>query len=258
MKSKKILVVDDDAIIRKALGEIFEMKGFEVFLAEDGEKGLQTFQKERPELIILDLVMPVMGGVECLEKIRVIDAKVPVIILTGYGTDDQLSRVQQLGVLEVVRKGIGFEDFRTLIEDLVERHDDRLAAFAHDPSGIKILVADDDAVIRALLVEFLSAKGFLVLSAKDGDETCELILKHRPAIVFLDLIMPKKDGKAVLKDIPHGISEGIRWVLITGHGYKAREFKDIQIPYKVLQKPFSLKSFESTVVELLQSFSVKI
>ncbi len=70
--------------------------------------------------------------------------------------------------------------------------------------------------------------------------------------------MPKKDGKAVLKEIPRTVSEGIRWVLITGHGYKAREFKEIPIPYQVLQKPFSLKSFESTVVELLQSFSVKI
>ena len=108
VKGKKILVIDDDAIIRKALGEIFEMKGFEVFMAEDGEKGLQAFQRERPELVILDLVMPVMGGVECLEKIRAIDTQVQVIILTGYGTDDQLARVQQLGVMDVVRKGIGF------------------------------------------------------------------------------------------------------------------------------------------------------
>jgi len=258
MSGKKILVVDDDVIIRRALSEIFEMKGYEVFTAENGEKGLAAFRAVKPQLIILDLMMPVMSGVECLEKIRALDPKVQVIILTGYGTEDQLNRVEQLGVQDVIRKGIGFEDFREQIEAILEKDEEELRIFPKDLSEIKILVADDDSVIRTLLVEFLSSKGFLVLSAKDGEETKALILKHRPAIVFLDLIMPKKDGKTVLKEMPKNTAESIRWVLITGHGFKDRELKDIETPYKVLQKPFSLKTFEATVVELLQSFSVKI
>jgi DNA-binding NtrC family response regulator len=257
MEPKKILIIDDDAIIRKALSEVFELKGFQVFTAENGADGLEMFRKERPHLIILDLVMPVMGGVECLEKIRSEDSEVQVIILTGYGTDDQMNRVEELGVTDVIRKGIGFEDFLSSIEESIERRESGLM-ISRDPSDVKILVADDDAVIRTLLIEFLLGKGFLVLSAKDGEETSEVILRHRPAIVFLDLIMPKKDGKTVLKEMPRDIAQQIKWVFITGHGYKTKELREIDIPYRLLEKPFSLQTFESTVVELLQSFSVKI
>ena len=64
MTDKKILVVDDDVIIRKALSEFFALKGFDVLTAENGALGFELFQKEQPHLIILDLVMPVMSGVE--------------------------------------------------------------------------------------------------------------------------------------------------------------------------------------------------
>src|SRR5258706_10627708 len=104
MTDKKILVVDDDVIIRKALNEFFSLKGFDVFTAENGAIGFELFQKEQPNLVILDLVMPIMGGVECLEKIRSENGLVQVIVLTGDGTEEQLKRVQDLGVTDIIRK----------------------------------------------------------------------------------------------------------------------------------------------------------
>jgi len=254
---RKILVIDDDLIIQNALREFLSEKGFEVSTADNGEAGYKLFSKERPQLVILDLVMPVLSGVQCLEKIREVDESVPVVVLTGFGTENQITRLKELNVSDIIQKGIGFEDFLALIEGVLDR-DPKSMDQPVDPSTFKVLVADDDAVIRTLLVEFLVSKGFRVLSAKDGDETHSIILEQNPKIVFLDLIMPRMDGKTIISKIPLSQREAIRWVLITGHGYKEKEFKSIQVQYKLLMKPFSLEKFEQAVTEILQEFSVKV
>jgi len=255
---RKILVIDDDTIIRNALLEFLSAKGFEALTAENGEVGFHLFQREKPDLVILDLVMPVLSGVQCLEKIRAEDQEVPVVILTGYGTENQIQRLKDLGVSDIIQKGIGFEDFLALIEGVLERDQDTFAPASVDPSDFKVLVADDDAIIRTLLVEFLVSKGFRVLSAKDGDEAYDLIVNQSPKIVFLDLIMPRMDGKTIMNKIPEAKRDQIKWILITGHGYKEKEFKAIKVRYRLLQKPFSLETFKDAVVDILQEFSVKV
>jgi two-component system response regulator MprA len=254
---EKILVVDDDAVIRKALSESLSFQGFEVCIAQNGQEGLNVYRREKPDLIILDLVMPVMSGVECLEQIRAEDTQVPVLVLTGYGTEDQLERLKSLGVSDVIRKAIGFEDFLNKINQVIRSQKNKPLGGAREPSEIKILVADDDAVIRTLLVEFLTGKGFMVLSAKDGEETLDVISKHQPDIVFLDLVMPKKDGRAVLDEVSPEISSHIRWVLLTGQA-KTRDLSDIETEYRVLHKPFSLDLFEKTISDILKNFLIKI
>ncbi len=80
-----MLIVDDDPAARKALSLIFEKKGFTTISAENGEEGLTDALKEKPDVIILDIVMPVMNGVKMLEKLRASPEgkTVPVIIITN-------------------------------------------------------------------------------------------------------------------------------------------------------------------------------
>jgi DNA-binding response OmpR family regulator len=82
---KRILVVDDEEGIRQLYKEELEDEGYEVELAERGEKALEKISKAKPDAIILDLKMPGMGGLEVLERIREQDKDLPVIICTAYG-----------------------------------------------------------------------------------------------------------------------------------------------------------------------------
>lgn len=84
----KILVVDDDAAIRRLYKEELEEEGYEVFLAENGEEALRLFGEVRPDIVTLDIRMPGEDGIEILRKIKEFNSKLPVIMCTAYDYKD--------------------------------------------------------------------------------------------------------------------------------------------------------------------------
>jgi two-component system response regulator (stage 0 sporulation protein F) len=81
---KKILVVDDEDSIQIVYREEFEDEGYEVISALNGEAGLEKFQEEQPDLVILDIRMPGMGGIQVLRQMKMINPDVPVILSSAY------------------------------------------------------------------------------------------------------------------------------------------------------------------------------
>ncbi|HZC82266.1 MAG TPA: response regulator [Nitrospiraceae bacterium] len=100
----KILVIDDELGIRDLLDTLLSEKGYDVILADSGEKGLEVFRRARPDVVVLDLKMPGMDGLTVLQQVRRDDPKQPVIILTGAGTPEAEEQVRKLGVTEYVEK----------------------------------------------------------------------------------------------------------------------------------------------------------
>jgi two-component system cell cycle sensor histidine kinase/response regulator CckA len=101
-----IMVVDDEEPLRRALQRMLGRLGFDVLSAPDGPHALRAFtqQAQRPNLVILDLGLPIMSGWECLEKLRIIDASTRVLVATGYGGDDLESRARSLGAAGILMK----------------------------------------------------------------------------------------------------------------------------------------------------------
>lgn len=100
----KILVIDDEQGIRDLLHTLLSRKGYDVVVAENGRKGLDLYRRERPDVIVLDLKMPVMDGLAVLQEVRKINPSQPVIILTGAATPEMEQQVRALGVSEFVEK----------------------------------------------------------------------------------------------------------------------------------------------------------
>jgi two-component system OmpR family response regulator len=100
----KVLVIDDEPGIRSLLDTLLSRKGYDVVLAESGQKGLECFRREHPDVLVLDLKMPGMDGLTVLRQIRSLDPIIPVIILTGAGTAETEQRVRAMGVTEYVEK----------------------------------------------------------------------------------------------------------------------------------------------------------
>ncbi len=100
----KILVIDDEADLRAAFIAVLSGEGFSVVAAADGREGIRKNIEYDPDVIILDLKMPVLGGVETLKEIRKTDKKVWVIILTAYGAAGSVRETDELDVFEYASK----------------------------------------------------------------------------------------------------------------------------------------------------------
>lgn len=100
----KILVIDDEVGIRNLLDTLLHRKGYDVVLADNGQKGLAVFRRERPDVVVLDLKMPGMDGFTVLQQVRSLNPTQPVIILTGAATPEMEQQVRALGVSEFVEK----------------------------------------------------------------------------------------------------------------------------------------------------------
>jgi two-component system response regulator (stage 0 sporulation protein F) len=109
----KILVVDDQFDVRSLLVSIFRDDEYEVKMATDGFEALRLLKSFEPDLIFLDMKMPVMNGIETLKKIRVLDRRVAVIMMTGSEDDPQnMEQSKELGILCYIPKPIDvFEPF---------------------------------------------------------------------------------------------------------------------------------------------------
>jgi len=100
----KILVIDDEESIRLLLRVSLEHKGYEVFVAEDGERGVEIFEQERPPIVLTDIKMPGMTGIEVLKQIRQIDPDTRVIVITGHGEVESAVEALQLEASDFVSK----------------------------------------------------------------------------------------------------------------------------------------------------------
>ncbi len=100
----KILVIDDEAVIREGLRQALTMEGYQVVAAQNGKVGMEKLQKESFSVVISDLKMPIMGGIEVLKTISVLQPNVPVIIITGFATVDSAVDAMKNGAFEYLTK----------------------------------------------------------------------------------------------------------------------------------------------------------
>jgi two-component system alkaline phosphatase synthesis response regulator PhoP len=97
---KRILLVEDDRFLRRACEASLRQRGFTVLTAADGEEGLRRAREEAPDLVLLDLLMPRLGGLEVLRALRADERTraMPVLILSNSSREQDLAEIQRLGV----------------------------------------------------------------------------------------------------------------------------------------------------------------
>jgi CheY-like chemotaxis protein len=101
---RKVLVVDDDPVVRKSFDRVLTSKGYAVITAENGEEALRKLNEEKYDLVYTDIRMPGISGLEVAEQIKARKPWTPVVIITGYGTDAAEARAKAAGVSSFVHK----------------------------------------------------------------------------------------------------------------------------------------------------------
>ncbi|MBF0338410.1 MAG: response regulator [Nitrospirae bacterium] len=119
----KILVIDDEVIIRERLKRLLMLDDYETYSAENGIEGLELFEREAPDVIVADIKMPKIDGIEVLKRIKMKKTKSEVIFITGHGGVDTAIEAMKEGAFGYIQKPVEYDELKIAIEKAVEKQD---------------------------------------------------------------------------------------------------------------------------------------
>jgi DNA-binding response OmpR family regulator len=221
----RILVVDDEPGNRELIEAMLSDSGYEVFLAAGGEEALALAHEKRPDLIILDLMMPGLSGFEVCARLKMDPQTggIPVLIATALDQIGDRERALAAGGDDFLAKPLQYAELTARVGALLKvRHLncdlDRALVYLHElelarhtqkprkparPSspvagaGV-ILVVDDEPLVRQLFIDILRDAGYVTHEAENGQQAVEIARRETIDVVLLDIMMPTMSGLEVL------------------------------------------------------------
>jgi len=224
IQAGRILVADDDEGLRHIISTALVHAGFEVNAASDGQEAWEALLHERYDLLVTDIEMPRLPGINLIKRIREVGMSLPVIIASGTFPVERVRNDPQLQIAAALAKPFRIPELLDTVRDVLvasrgETTKQNAAArewqsaFQQDatPSNAsfpltavqpkapktlsrRVLIAEDDSVVRSSLAAVLESEGYVVEEARDGIEAVTRAIEHSPDLVLLDLNMPHWDG----------------------------------------------------------------
>ena len=271
----QVLLVDDEQDYVKSLSERMAIDGIDSRIAFSGEEGLEALEKNPPDVLVLDLRMPGMGGMELLERVRRDHPQIQVIILTGHGEEGIEKEARDRGAFEYLEKPVEYAGLKDVINRawvLTKRvskavADDIFMSFFGDlPSqgeklgggsepaykrlpaaGLKVLLVDDEEDYVRTLSERLALREMGSDVALSGEEALSIVEDAPPDVMVLDLNMPGLGGMAVLRQVKREFPQ-IQVIILTGHGSPEEEAEAKGLgAFAYLKKPVGIRDLMKSV-----------
>ena len=234
----RVLVVDDDSNIRRSLTRILRSQGFEVVEAENGHAALAAIEHGPLDLVILDIRMPGIDGVETFRLIRERLPQVPGIFMTAYSSSSRAEIADKLGGIEVLAKPLQVD----LLLELAK------AAIVNAP----ILIVDDQPEARRSLARALAQLGIETATASSFEEASRLLRQRPERVVIADVFLGDGNGLDLLQEVRHAAAPPL--VFVTGFAERLERIlgeKGLSNgELIVLPKPLDISSLASTIEQL--------
>ncbi|HUO50004.1 MAG TPA: response regulator [Candidatus Paceibacterota bacterium] len=200
MPKKKILLIEDDAFLGDVLSQKLKLEGYDVQLERDGAQGLKEIINKKPDLILLDLLLPTMNGYEILAAKQADDSikNIPVIIISNSGQPVELNRVLSLGVKDyLIKADLDPENVLEKVRSAFSTSEETSGRL----TGRSILCIEDDTFLSTLLKTKFAKEGCEWLHAETGEAALQILKRQTPHLVLLDLTLPGMNGFDVLTEI---------------------------------------------------------
>lgn len=178
LKKLTILYAEDDPIARASIGETLSFFANEVIVVSNGKEALESFYRRLPNIIVLDIEMPILNGLDVAKEIRGKDAITPIIIITNHIQTDKLLEAVKLNLVDYIPKPLSFEKLKGALEECVLRMERN--------GVVRYLFGDDLAY--SFSEKALYKGGFKEELTQYDFRLLELFIKHRGAIVTYDMI----------------------------------------------------------------------
>src|SRR4030067_144847 len=240
MKNKaSILLVDDDIGMTETLFDIFTDLGYYVEIANDGLKALEKVKTRTFDVILMDIKMPGINGVEPDKKIKHIRPEAVGMMMTAYSVEDFWAEALKEGAYEIMRKTIEIPKVVQFVEGL-------------EKSAL-ILIVDDDLSTCKTLTDVLFEKGYRIATASNGKEAINMLKEKNFDIVFIDVKMPVMNGLEVYRALRE-IRPYIKVIMMTGYRQEVQDLIEEATKnsaYTCIYKPFDAEEVLKLVEEIL-------
>ena len=244
---KKILVADDEPHVIQLLSSRLRANGYEVVTAYDGQQCVEIALEERPDLVILDLVMPEGGGLYAFGRLKASPetAAIPIIFVTAYPPREALQKqFLEMGAEDFITKPFDSDDLLKKVRKalgkkrqlLRKERPPRSSNLGREPGskkeekGKKILVVDDEVQMVRLLASRLKGSGYEVVTACDGQQCVKMAREESPDLIILDLVMPEGGGLYAFRRLKASAkTAAIPVIFITGYPTEHVEEKVLEM-----------------------------
>jgi DNA-binding response OmpR family regulator len=244
-RTRTILIVEDDPDVANLVKKQLEDGGYRVSILGRGGSVVSKVEAKRPDLIILDLILPDVGGLEVLQDLKgnTATADVPVIVLS-IAQDD--GTTWNLGAVDYLTKPVQGNELLQSVEKALTWQG-------------RVLVVEDDPDTAGLLSATMRQIGFTPLVAANGYEALALARRYRPDLILLDLRLPGMDGYESLTHLKRDIvTQTIPIITVSAHVSNAEQERNRLIALgatSFLPKPFSVEDLLAEVETALQPVS---
>jgi CheY-like chemotaxis protein len=221
----RILIVDDEIQNLELMEAMLGASGYEVFLAREGEEALRLARERKPDLILLDLMMPGLSGFEVCARVKTDPQTggIPVLFVTALSQIGDKERAMAAGGDDFLTKPFQRTELLTRVEALLKvrhlnRDLDRALAYLHELELVRhaqqpkkpvaptrpaegagtVLVVDDELLARQLFADVLREAGYVTHQAENGERALEIARQETIDVVLLDIMMPGMSGLEVL------------------------------------------------------------
>ena len=244
-----ILVVDDQDEDRETLRDIFNDKGYRTITAKDGMEAINIVGEKNFDVILLDIKMPGINGIEALERIKKINPQIGVIMMTAYAGEEVVSEVLKKGAYACLYKPmLDIEKLSQIIQDIHSKS--RGKAPVHKAANI--LLVDDEPDYRETLGDILSDEGYQIACVSTGEEAIEEVGKRDYNIALVDYKLADTTGMELaekLKDKKPSLSV----IMMTGFSNLDSVRKNNRnILYEILVKPIQMPDLKRLIREVIE------
>lgn len=246
-RSAKILLAEDNPVNQMVASAYLEKIGAELTIVDNGVQAFEAAIEQEFDVILMDVQMPVMDGVESTVKIRERGIKTPIIALTAHALKGDAENFLTNGMDAYVSKPIDEKQLLETIEHWVQKSPTHQQGVTPTPSGVvRVLVIDDSVNYRNAIKNALKAPGIEVVgSASDGRKGLDAVESLRPDVITLDFEMPDMDGLETLRELrAREFNTGV--VLVSSLATRVtREALDLGVDRIVLKPKSGLSHSES-------------
>jgi DNA-binding NtrC family response regulator len=251
----RMLLVDDEEAFLLATSQALGRRGFQVSAAPNGVTALEVISEQEFDIIVLDVKMPDINGIEVFNQIRDRMPDIPIIILTGHPSIGDAFQTSKHGIADYMSKPVEIDELaRRARQAVLEARRKRGIGTPPDDAGptepISVMIVDDEPELLDSLSKVFARRKLYVVTADSGARALEILQGKLVDVMVLDVKMPGMDGIQVLRRVKERYPS-IQVILLSGHPSVEAAVEGVKLgASEYLRKPPDINELVETIARL--------